>query len=97
MKASCAAPLAVDTNPLTGTVELTLATLPLAEFDVYWDQVERTEEYVEFLLKTGPQIRNEHREKLGWKDKTSSYEPGLGIRVPVSIEHKYFSVEHRDI
>ncbi|HEY6341573.1 MAG TPA: hypothetical protein VIY49_08785 [Bryobacteraceae bacterium] len=84
----------MDTNPLTGSVELTLATLPRSEFDMYRGPVDRwTEEYI---LKTEPLIRkrrDEQREKLGWKDKRSGNEPGW----PESIQHKYVSVEHRAV
>src|SRR5262249_31739371 len=94
---SCVALLAVDTNPLTGSVELTLATLSLSEFDIYRDLADRwTDQYI---LKTKPRIRkqrDEHWQKLGWKDKKSKHVPGLGTW-PESIEHKYFTVAHREI
>jgi hypothetical protein len=91
---SCNAPLGVDTNPLTGSVEVTLAALPLREFDIYRDPADRwTDEYI---AKTEPQIRkrrDEARQKLGWADKTSPREPGF----PQHIEHRYLNIEHREI
>jgi hypothetical protein len=96
VKGSCATPLSVETNPMTGTVELTLATLSLNEFDFYWAPVNWTDEYV---LKTKPQIRQRRDEQglaLGWIAKDLRI-PELSVRVPVYIEHKYFVVEHREI
>jgi hypothetical protein len=89
VKDSCAAPLAVETNPLTGSVYLTFATLPLSEFAVYRDAADRWT-----TLRIRKQ-RDEQREQLGWKDITL-HDPELGSG-PTCIEHGYLSVEHRDI
>jgi hypothetical protein len=96
VKASCPAPLAVETTGWTGTVELTLATLPLEEFNIYRDPIDRWSD--EYIVKTEPQIskrRDERRKTPGWKDNTPDSEPGL--RWGKSIEHKYFNIAHRDL
>jgi len=98
VKDSCAAPLGVDANPLTASVELSLATLPLGEFDVYLSPADRwTSEY---LLMTAPGIRkrrDEHRERLGWKDMKHPDDLEVHVAWPERIEHKYFTVEHRSL
>lgn len=97
VKDSCPVPVAVNTNALTSTVELTLATLPLAEFDIYRNPPNRWSD--KYMRKTESQIRkrrDELRGRLGWIDKTLQIEE-LSVRVPVFIESKYFSIEHRDV
>jgi hypothetical protein len=97
LKDSCGSPLAVETNPLTGSVDLILATLPVSEFDIYRNPANRwTDEYI---LKTEPKIRKQRddvRQKLAWTAKDLRI-PELPCRVPQHIEHRYFVVEHREI
>jgi len=96
MKTSCVAPLAVDTNLLTGSVDLTLATLPRKEFDLYWGCW--TEEYI---TKVKPKIRvqrDEARQKLGWtaeEHQADDFHPYGGW--PAAIVHKYFHIQHHAI
>jgi len=96
---SCAAPLGVSTNPLTGSVEVALAVLPLKEFEIYRYPANRwTDGYI---TKTEPQIRrrrDEARRKLGWiaMDRASS-DSGFHGLDPFHLEHKYFTVKHRQI
>lgn len=90
VKATCPAPLHERCEPTMygpGPVRLTLARIPFAEFETYWDRVEYSLAYHEKLWGK----IDEHRKKLGWKaDET----PGPG---DVIIEHKYFLVGHSEL
>jgi hypothetical protein len=96
VKGSCPVPLDEDHDRGTGYVGLALATLPLKEFDSYWELVNWTGEYI---LKTRPQIRkrrDEARQELGWTAE-NHYIPELGSGGPEHITHKYFGVMHHQI
>lgn len=98
VKDKCPAPLSVDKDSLTGSVDITLATLPCGEFDIYRNPPERWS--TKYISKIEPQIRTrrkELRQKLGWKDQKLAYEPGLGVHPPESMAHQYFNVEHRGV
>ncbi len=91
VKDSCAPVGRVDdSHPETGSVRLSLATLPLSEFTVYRDSGDRwTSEYI---CKTGPQLRRRRaaaRQILGWT--ADEHEDGGRL---TCIRHKYFTVRH---
>lgn len=76
--------------PETGSVRLTLATLPLSEFTVYRDSGDRGKD--EYYARNEPQSRkrrDEARQKLGWADILDGEAGGLR-----QIEHRYFSIQH---
>lgn len=81
-----------DIDHLTGSVTVMVATLPYDEFCWYWD-------IGEYSLEDTTRI-NEHRinalAESGWKRMKP---PDLEVPVdfPEWIEHKYFTVEHREI
>jgi hypothetical protein len=98
IKDKCPAPLSVDENALTGSVNLILATLPCGEFDIYRNPPERWS--TKYISKIEPKIRKrraELRQKLGWKDSMLDLEPGIGANQPESMTHKYFNVEHCEV
>jgi hypothetical protein len=97
VKASCPETLNVNQKHTTGMVELTLATIPYSEFDVYWWPTEYDGSFYDSAL---PRIRSridEQRKKCGWGTIKHSEIPELPIHYPDLIEHKYFTVEHRTI
>jgi hypothetical protein len=59
---------------MKGAVELTLATLPLSEFDIYWQPMNWTDEYV---LKTKPQNQTASSRAAArvWLDRKGSVHP----------------------
>jgi hypothetical protein len=73
---------------LCGTTRLVIATLPYAEFGIYYNvPVDRMEKW--------EKVRNKQLEAHGWKRKV---ERDSEIRDPWSrVEHKYFAVAHREI
>lgn len=96
VKRSCASPLNIETDPRTGSVELTLAALPHCEFDIYWRPVNWNDDSF-VKAEQIVQRRDQGRHESGWIAKDLSI-PELGSTgVPQHIEHKYFVVEHRYI
>jgi hypothetical protein len=94
VKASCPKPMEESKDSSTGRVELILATISYREFDCYWQPAERGSA---FYFKTEKQIRDRtdgQRNKFGWMKVERPDIPGIW---DVSIEHKYFTVEHRAI
>jgi hypothetical protein len=82
-----------DSHPETGSVRLSLATIPLSEFTVYRDAGDRKTS--EYWLKTEPRIRKRRdaaRQELGWT--VEEHEDGGR---PTSIGHRYFTVRHGTI
>lgn len=73
----------------SGTVLLTLATIPGSEFTLYWKR--RLEPY-----DKGAEIwrteRNENRTRFGWVAEEKPFVDG-----PENLRHKYFHVEHGPI
>lgn len=73
---------------LCGTTRLVIATLPYAEFGIYYDvPVDRVKEW--------EKVRDKQLEAHGWKRKV---ERDSEITDPWSrVEHKYFAVAHRSV
>lgn len=77
----------------TGTVRLTIATIPRSEFTLYWERVGEPYRKGDEILR---KHRVEDRAKFGWtvEDKGDDY----AVRNwPEILKHKYFSVHHRRI
>ncbi len=81
-----------DPDPLRGTVRLTIATLPYAEFGVYLGSVE---EYSSKRAEREEQERERILAKFGWKRLTETDAEISHVFNPSDeIEHKYFTVTH---
>ncbi len=83
----------VDTDFLTGTTEVPVATLPVEQFETYHSRDwERDWKHQKKQLKK----LNEKRDKLlaanGWKRKSPDYDDETE-----ELEHEYFTIEHRAI
>jgi hypothetical protein len=90
-KASCPAPIDEHTDHMCGRVDLTIASLPLAEFDVYWDRVEYDMKWVD---KVWAKV-DEGRKKHGWElaKKSEDYRRWE----PTTIQHRYFDAYHHSL
>jgi hypothetical protein len=99
VKASSPKPMKEDVDYPTGRVDLILAVMSYREFDVYWEPAVWSSTFYDKAAKEIRRRRDEQRGKLGWKTVEHDSDLGaeLGIDWPESIEHKYFSVEHRAI
>lgn len=92
-RAMCPKPLDEQKDHSTGRIRLTLARISFREFDLYWDPVPWSSDYVNKAAPKIRAIRDEQRKTLGWV--SNDYDiPGVYLE---SIEHKYFSVDHRPI
>jgi len=99
VKASSPKPMEEDVDYPTGRVDLILAVMSYREFDLYWEPAVWSSTFYDKAAKEIRKRRDEQRGKLGWKTVEHDSDLGaeLGIDWPESIEHKYFSVEHRAI
>jgi hypothetical protein len=99
VKASCPKPTEEVADYPTGQVDLILAIISYREFDLYWEPVVWSSTFYDKNAKQIRSLRDEQRGKLGWKTLEHDSDLGaeLGIDWPESIEHKYFTVEHRAI
>ena len=99
VKALCPKPMDEDADYPTGRVNLILAIISWREFDLYWEPAVWSSTFFEKTAKEIRKRRDEQRSKLGWKTIEHDADLGaeLGIDWPESIEHKYFSIEHRAI
>lgn len=80
-----------DTNHLTGRTELTVATLPREELDIYCHRGELDHD----LLSKQVEVRDSKLVEYGWKRNDN---PDAEIKSPWHhLEHRYFHVQHRRI
>jgi hypothetical protein len=99
MKTSCPKPMEEHADHPTGQVDLVLATISYREFDLYWEPVQWSSTFYDKTAKQLRSRRDEQRTRFDWKtiEHDSDLGSELGIDWPESIEHKYFTVEHRAI
>jgi hypothetical protein len=91
-KASCP-PVVSETKEYSfGTVRVALAVIPYREFDVYWQPVSWSKDFMDRVDKT----QEEHRKKFGWVAETVG-EFDVPIDWPTEINNKYFTVQHNDV
>jgi hypothetical protein len=78
-----------STNHLTGTIRVTIATLPYSEFDLYYRAVDYKD------MAKAQEERDKRLTAYGWK-RNEDRNPEVSD--PWSrIEHKYCSISHRGV
>lgn len=92
VSADCANPLEVREEHLYGTAVITLAQLPLGEFNLHWVPIEYGRGYVDKVQNS----MNKGREEHGWNEAEKYDGLPSGIQ-PTILKSKYFTVEHNSI
>jgi len=96
VKGSCPAPLHQSSDDLTGYVKLVLATVSCREFELYWQPVERSAEFIANAAKEIRHRRDQHRGRFGWVPEQLNPDSEFTAHF-VSIDHKYFNLTHQSI
>ena len=94
VKASCPTPAFEKRNHPCGTVDLAIAVLPYAEFGIYWDPIDYSDNFDKRVWAAVDSARKKYNWKL---EEENDPLPELRIKWAKVIDHKYFEVDHNSI